>query len=162
MGDVGGVAGGIELDQQVAGLDRLAVAHMDGLDHPGLERLDHLVAAMDDDLARRGRHDVDLAEKRPRQADAEYQDDHRAERAADRRGRRLDDFQCGRQEFGFDAVAAARRGEAEQPLQQQERPLGLAAQPDEQAAAGRRNEFNGRLHGDPTACCTGWRNGPGS
>ena len=55
MAEFGGVHGGIELDQHVARLDALAVAHMDRPHDAGLERLDDLGAAGGDDLARRRR-----------------------------------------------------------------------------------------------------------
>ena len=42
---LGGVHRRVELDQHVAGLDRVAVAHVDGAHDPGLERLDHFGAA---------------------------------------------------------------------------------------------------------------------
>ena len=62
---LGGVHGRIELDQHVARLDALAVAHMDRAHDAGLERLDDLGAAGRDDLAGRGGDDVDRAEARP-------------------------------------------------------------------------------------------------
>ena len=55
------VHGRIELDQHVAGLDRLPVLHPNGPHHPGLERLDDLGAAARHDLSGRRRNDVDRA-----------------------------------------------------------------------------------------------------
>ena len=71
----GRVHGRIELDQHVAGLDRLPVVHMDGAHHPGLERLDDLGAAARHDFAGRRRDDVDRAPPGPDQRRAEQQDD---------------------------------------------------------------------------------------
>ena len=65
------VHGRIELDQHVAGFDRLAVLDVDRAHHAGLERLDDLGAAGRNDLAGGRGDDVDLAEARPRQRDAE-------------------------------------------------------------------------------------------
>ena len=92
---------GIELDQDVAGLDALTVAHMDRTHHAGLERLDGLGAAARNDLARRDGDDVDRADTRPGQRSAEHGDEGERNGAADRRGRRFDDLECGRQKREF-------------------------------------------------------------
>src|SRR5215472_17319780 len=60
-----GVHGRIELDQHVAGLDRLSVLHPNGSHNPGLERLDDLGAAARHDLSTRRRNDVDRAPPGP-------------------------------------------------------------------------------------------------
>jgi hypothetical protein len=52
----------VELDQNVASLDALSVAYVDGADNARLERLDQLGAPAWHDLARRGRDDIDAAE----------------------------------------------------------------------------------------------------
>jgi hypothetical protein len=51
---------------------------------PDLHRLDDLDAVARHDAALRRRHDIDLAERRPRQRDAEDRDDADADRAAPR------------------------------------------------------------------------------
>ena len=63
--------GGIELDEDVAGLDALPVVDLDGAHDAGLERLDQLDAAVGHDFAGRGGDDVDVPETRPDQAKAE-------------------------------------------------------------------------------------------
>ena len=68
---LGLVDGGIEFDQHLARFDALAVTDPDGTYHAGLERLDHLGAAAGDDLSRRRGDDIDLAERRPSQCQAE-------------------------------------------------------------------------------------------
>ena len=60
-----GVHGRIELDQHVAGLDRLSVVHPNGAHNPGLERLDDLGAATRHDLSARRCNDVDRAPPGP-------------------------------------------------------------------------------------------------
>ncbi len=89
-----GIAHGrIELDENVAGLDALAILDMDGADDAGGERLHHLDAAAGHDLAGRRGDDIDLADTRPRHREREHADDGERQRPADRRGRRLDDLQ---------------------------------------------------------------------
>src|SRR5262249_56849838 len=95
---LGLVHGRIELDQHLAGLDALPIAHMDRAHHSGLERLDDLGAPAGDDLSRCRRNDVDLAERRPYERQAEHGDDGYADGAANWRGRRLDDLERRRQE----------------------------------------------------------------
>ena len=92
------VDGRIELDQHVAGLDRLPVLHPNGAHHPGLERLDDLGATARHDFSGRRRNDVDRAPPGPDQRRAEQQDDGDPDRTADRRRRRFHDFKRGRQE----------------------------------------------------------------
>ncbi len=74
---------GIELDQHVAGPDRLPVLHGNGAHHSGLEWLDHLGAAAGHDFSRGRRDDVDGAPPRPHQRDAEQEHDHCRGRPAD-------------------------------------------------------------------------------
>ncbi len=52
----------VELDQNVAGLDALSVAYVDGADNARFEWLDQLGTPAGHDLARRGCDDVDVAE----------------------------------------------------------------------------------------------------
>ena len=101
MPELGTAHGRIELDQDVAGLDALTVADMDRTHHAGLERLDDLGAAARNDLARRDGDDVDRADARPGQRSAEHGDDGERDRAADRRRRRFDDLERGRQKREF-------------------------------------------------------------
>ena len=93
----GGIHGRIELDQHVAGFNRLPVLHPDGANHPGLERLDDLGAPARHDLPGRRSHDVDRAPPRPDQRRAEQHDDRRYDRPPDRRWRCLHDLERGRQ-----------------------------------------------------------------
>ena len=62
MLQLGLIHGGVEFDQNVARLDALAVANMDGPDHAGLERLDDLGTAGGNDLSGRRGDDVQFAE----------------------------------------------------------------------------------------------------
>ena len=105
------VHGRIELDQHVAGLDRLPVLHTDGPHHTGLERLDDLGAAARHDFSGRRCDDIDRAPPGPDQRRAEQQDDG---------GRSygqsatvvFHDFKRGRQERQlFAALPCARRNE---------------------------------------------------
>ena len=98
----------IQLDQDVARLDRLPIANVDCAHHAGFERLDHLGAPGWHDLSRRGSDDIDSAEKRPRQREAEQSDEAECDRASGRRRRRFDDFERRRQEGEF-VLAALRR-----------------------------------------------------
>ena len=100
--------GRIEFDQNVAGLYALPVADVDGANNARLERLDQLGAPARHDLAGRGRDDIDAAERRPRQREAEHRDDARADRAPDRRRRRFSDLERRRQERDFLLAAASR------------------------------------------------------
>ena len=96
---LGLVDGRVELDQHVAGLDALAVLDMDRAHHAGLERLDHLGAPA---RGRSCRCAVATISTVPRQAQASATQNRAmigdADRAADRRGRRLHDLERGRQE----------------------------------------------------------------
>ena len=74
---------------------------------PGIERFDHLGIAGGLDLARRRRMDVEPAEIRPDQRREREGADRRHQRDRQRRGRRFEDFERGRQEF---AVAPRDRG----------------------------------------------------
>lgn len=96
-----GVHRRIELDQQVARLDRLPVLHVNGAHHAGLERLDHLASPARHDLAGCGGHDVDRARSRPGQRRADKQHEGQGDGAADRRWRCFRDFQRRRQEGDF-------------------------------------------------------------
>lgn len=96
--------GAIEFDQDISGLDAVAIPDIDRRHHAGLQRLDHLDAADRHDLSLRGGDDVDASEGRPGQRDDE-ECNHRSGDGASRRGRRrLDDLQCGRQECTFGAA----------------------------------------------------------
>ena len=109
------VYGRIELDQHVAGLDRLPVLHPNGAHHPGLERLDDLGATARHDFSGRRRNDVDRAPPGPDQRRAEQQDDGGPDRTADRRRRRFHDFKRGRQErqlFAAPLVRTPKRDDA--------------------------------------------------
>ena len=101
MPELGTAHGRIELDKDVVGIDALAVADMDRTHDAGLERLDGLGTAARNDLARRHGDDVDRADARPGQRDAEHGDDREGDGAADRRRGRLDDLECGRQKREF-------------------------------------------------------------
>ena len=61
----------IELDQHVTRLDALPVANVNGAYDAGLEGLYQLDAAARDDLAGRGRDDIDMPEGCPDQRQAE-------------------------------------------------------------------------------------------
>ena len=99
------VHGGVELDQRLAGLDRLPVMHMDGANHAGLERLDQLGAAARDDLALREA----TMSTWPKQAQtsASANTAMMVRRSRGRRGdaRRFDDLERGRQKGELFAVA---------------------------------------------------------
>ena len=101
MPELGPAHGRIELDKDVAGLDALAVTDMDRTHDAGLERLDGLGAAARNDLAGRDGDNVDRADARPGQRNAEHGDDRGRDGAADRRGRRLDDLERRRQKREF-------------------------------------------------------------
>jgi hypothetical protein len=72
---LGEVHGGVELDEHVARLYRHPVAHVNGAYDAGLVGLNGLGAAAGDDLAGCRGDDVDLAECRPSQRQAEKGDD---------------------------------------------------------------------------------------
>ena len=101
MPELGAAHGRIELKKDVAGTDALAVADVDRTHHAGLERLDGLGAAARNDLARRHGDNVDRADARPGQRNAENGDDGESNGAADRRGGSLDDLEGGRQKREF-------------------------------------------------------------
>ena len=92
------VHGRIELDQHVAGLDRLPVLNTNGPHHTGLERLDDLGAAARHDFSSRRCDDIDGARPGPDQSHAEKQDDGGPDRTTNRRRRCFDDFKRSRQE----------------------------------------------------------------
>ena len=100
---VGGGFRGVELEQQVAGLDRLAVFDPDGGDLAGIERLDDLDPPGRLELAGRDGVDVEPAEERPGERRREDGADRQHRRDRQRRGRGLEDLQRRRQEL---AVAA--------------------------------------------------------
>jgi hypothetical protein len=87
-----GVHGWIELDQHVAGLDRLPILYPNGAHHPGLERLDELGAAARHDFSGRRRNGVDRAPPGPYQRRTEQQDDGGRDCTADRRRWRFHDL----------------------------------------------------------------------
>ena len=92
------IHGRIELDQHVAGLDRLSVLHPNGPHHACLERLDDLGAAARNDFSARRCNDVERACRGPDQRNAEKQYNGRSDRTADRRRRRFYYFKRRRQE----------------------------------------------------------------
>ncbi len=65
----------LQLDQQLTCFHRLPVAHQDATDHSSLGRLHHLGTRVDDGLARRHRHDVQLADACPQQCNTEQCND---------------------------------------------------------------------------------------
>src|SRR6516162_5109363 len=65
----------VELDEDIAGFDALAVADVDSAHNSRLERLDDLGPPGGNDLARRRGDDVDFAQARPGKGDAEEGDD---------------------------------------------------------------------------------------
>ena len=97
---------GIELDKNVAGLDRLTVPHVDGANHAGIEWLDQLGSSARHDLSCRRCDDIHAAERCPCEGDAEDGDDACSDRAPDRRRRRLRDLEGCRQERDFGLAAA--------------------------------------------------------
>jgi hypothetical protein len=72
---VGGGHGAVQLDEQVAGLDLVAILDVDGLDDAAFQRLYGLAALADHDAALRHGHDVDLPEAGPQQRDREERAD---------------------------------------------------------------------------------------
>src|SRR5262249_22218571 len=100
------VHGRIELDQELPSLDALPVADVDGPHHTGLERLDDFGAPTRDDFSRRRGDDIDLAKRRPGQGQAKQRNDRHTNGPPDRRGRRLEDFQGGRQKGELMLVTA--------------------------------------------------------
>ena len=105
--------GRFELDQHLAGTDGLPIRHEDALDDAHLGRLDQLGSVRRDDLARRDRHEIDLADARPADGEAKRRDDRPEHRARQRRRRRLDELERRGQEFAFErgshACMACRR-----------------------------------------------------
>jgi hypothetical protein len=73
----------VELDQDLPGRDAIAVAHVNGRDDAGLERLDGLGPAGRHDLALGGGDNVGMAEAGPSDRDGKEQDDRCADRASD-------------------------------------------------------------------------------
>ena len=92
------VHGRIELNQYVAGFDRLPVLHPNGAYHTGLERLDDLGATAWHDLSGCRCNDVDRTPPGPDQRRAEQHDDGDTDRTADRRWRCFHDLERGWQE----------------------------------------------------------------
>src|SRR6266545_4975692 len=99
--ELGAAHSWIEFDKGVAGADALAVADMDGAHDAGLERLYGLGPAAWNDLARGDGHNIDRANARPCERDAEHGDDGESNGAANWRGRSLNNFECGRQKREF-------------------------------------------------------------
>ena len=143
--ELGGVHGGIELDQHVARLDALAVAHMDRTHHARLERLDGLGAAGGDDLARGHGHDVDRADARPGERGGKHRDHGVDDRPPDRRRRRLDDLERGGQEG--ELVPAA----LDAPLGEGDHVLGRLVRLGRDGLSG--------LHAGPPGGGRAWRSG---
>ena len=95
-----------QLDQDISGCYCCAVANVNCAHDPGFERLDDLGATARNDLARRGRHHIDHAQRRPGQRRAKEGNDRCGDRTTDGRGWRLNDLERRRQE-GRHVVAAA-------------------------------------------------------
>ena len=112
---LGEVHGGVELDEHVARLYRHPVAHVNGAHHSRLVRLNGLGAAAGDDLAGRRGDDVDLAECRPAQREAEQGDDGHPDRPPGGRGRRLHDLQRCREKCDLIPIATGARGKRNDP-----------------------------------------------
>ena len=109
------IHGWIELDQHVAGLDRLPVLHPNGAHDPGLKRLNDLGATTRHDFSGRRRNDVDRAPPGPDQRRAEHHDDGGADATADRRWRCFHNFKRRRQKcqlFATFLVRTAKRNDA--------------------------------------------------
>ncbi len=81
-GDVGGGEGRVEGSQHLAGLDPLALVHIDAFDDRRIERLNDDRPLGRDDHAAAGDHPVELGEDREQdQADQEHR--HKGDRDAD-------------------------------------------------------------------------------
>jgi hypothetical protein len=104
---VGLVLRRVELEQEIACLDRLSRFDMVLRDPAGIERLDHLGIACRLDLAGGDRVNVEPAEPRPYERGECENADRRDHRDWRRRRRRLEDFERGGQKF---TVAAGNRG----------------------------------------------------
>src|SRR5215831_6560229 len=101
MPELGTAHGRVKLDKGVAGPDALTVADVDRTHHSGLKRLDRFGSAGRNDLARRHGDNVDRADARPGERNAEHGDNGESDGAADRRRGSLDDLECGRQKREF-------------------------------------------------------------
>ena len=112
---LGKIHGGVELDEHVARLHRHAVAHVNGAHHSRLVRLNGLGATAGDDLAGCRGDDVDLAECRPSQREAEQGNDRHPDRPPRGRGRRLHYLQRGREKCDLIPIAAIARGKRNNP-----------------------------------------------
>ncbi|MNV31934.1 hypothetical protein D3C71_1232570 [compost metagenome] len=64
---VGRGKGGVQLDQRLTGADMLALAHLNGADHPGLGGLDRAQPPRRNQTPLADRHHVHMAEDRPQQ-----------------------------------------------------------------------------------------------
>ena len=101
MPELGTAHGRVKLDKNVAGPDALTVADMDRTHYAGLKRLDRFGSAGRNDFARRHGDNVDRADARPGERNAEHGDNGESDGAADRRRGSLDDLECGRQKGEF-------------------------------------------------------------
>src|SRR5262245_27053542 len=99
MPELGTAHGRIELEKNVASIYLLTIADMDATHDACLERLDCLGAAARNDLAGRHGDNVERADARQGQRNAEHGDDGESDGAANRRGGSFDDFEGGRQEL---------------------------------------------------------------
>jgi hypothetical protein len=97
----------VEFHQHLAGLDRLAVDDVNGLDGGGFDRLDQLAAGIGHDLALGHGDDVDVAEAGPEQRDHGKRHQQPSDDARRGRDRGFLEFQGGRKEGGL--VRQARR-----------------------------------------------------
>src|SRR5262245_26981140 len=111
MPELGTAHGRIELEKNVASIYLLTIADMDATHDARLERLDCLGAAARNDLAGRHGDNVERANARPGQRNAEHGYDGESDGAANRRGGSFDNFKCGRQELELvlSAILALRR-----------------------------------------------------
>src|SRR2546430_13678921 len=101
MPELGTAHGRVELKEDVAGPDVLTVTDMDRTHHSGLKRLDRFGSAGRNDLARCHGDNVDRADARPGERNAEHGDDGESDGAADRRRGCLDGLECGWQKREF-------------------------------------------------------------
>ena len=96
---VGRIRRRIQLDQYVIGSHTVSIGNSDPFHHADLERLDELDLARRNDPPVGGGDDVDVAERRPENADDQQQSDRGHHDPACRRHGRFDDLQRRREKF---------------------------------------------------------------